>query len=322
MNRIDRLTAILIHLQGKPRVPIEELEERFEMSRRTLFRDIRSLMEAGVPIGGDAGQGYFIVEGYHLPPVVFNKEEAAAILLGAKLIEKNADDAVSKQFQEAMIKIKAVLRYNDKEFLDNLDKSISVVGSPSTQQIGFPESHIGDIQSALALKKKIEITYFSNYNETISVRTVSPLGLVFYTGRWHLIAHCHLREDLRDFRTDRIQKIRVTNENYNPVDYPDHSSFIYGMIGGTEKNEGIIRFSKEVSRFIQDQKYFYGFVSETKTEKHVEMTFLTPHYKYLARWILMFLSEAEVISPPELKELVIAYSEELTRHHNSRTPVT
>ena len=67
--------------KAKPRVPIDELEERFEVSRRTIFRDIKSLMEAGVPIGGDAGDGYFIVEGYHLPPVVFNKEEASAILL-------------------------------------------------------------------------------------------------------------------------------------------------------------------------------------------------------------------------------------------------
>ena len=107
MNRIDRLNALLIHLQGKPRVPIEELEERFEIGRRTAFRDIRSLIDAGVPIGGDAGEGYFIVEGYHLPPVVFNKEEATAILMGAKFIEKSADAHTVETFEKAMYKIGA-----------------------------------------------------------------------------------------------------------------------------------------------------------------------------------------------------------------------
>ena len=97
MNRIDRLTAILVHLQSKSRVPLEELEDRFEVSKRTIFRDVKSLMEAGVPIGGDAGEGYFIVEGYHLPPVVFNKEEAAAILVGAKFIQKNGGEQINKR---------------------------------------------------------------------------------------------------------------------------------------------------------------------------------------------------------------------------------
>ena len=157
MNRIDRLNALLIHLQGKPRVPIEELENRFVVSRRTIFRDIKSLIEAGVPIGGDAGQGYFIVEGYHLPPVVFNKEEASAILIGAKFIEQTADNYTIEAFQKALFKIKAVLKYSDKEFLDNLEEKIAIRHMPGQQQV--PDSHIAEIQLAIATDKLISITY-------------------------------------------------------------------------------------------------------------------------------------------------------------------
>lgn len=315
MNRIDRLTAILIQLQTKPRVPLQEFEDRFGISRRTVFRDIKSLIEAGVPIGGDAGEGYFIVDGYHLPPVVFNKEEAGAILLGAKLIEKNADTQIAKNFTEAMYKIKAVLRYRDKEFLEALEKSISVVGSPMVANQGFPDSHIAEIQLALAARKVLKISYHSNYKDQETARVVEPLGLVYYSSRWHLIGYCRLREDLRDFRTDRIQSLIILPETFNPDNHPNFMEFTHGMVGGTDANEATIRFSKKTSRFIQEQKYFYGFVEERIDGDEVEMKFFTPHYEYLARWLLMFGCEATVVAPSKLQGLVATFSSELFEHH-------
>ncbi|MEQ8472122.1 MAG: YafY family protein [Marinoscillum sp.] len=315
MNRIDRLTAILVHLQGKPRIPLEELEERFVVSRRTIFRDIKSLMEAGVPIGGDAGEGYFIVEGYHLPPVVFNKEEASAILIGAKFIEKNADSQIARNFSEALYKIKAVLRYRDREFLENLEQSISVIGPPTATKMHFPDSHIEEIQTALASRKKIKISYYSNYTEQTNDREVEPLGLVHYSGRWHLIGYCLLRKDFRDFRTDRIQTLRILLDSFDPGKHPNFMDFVHGMVGGTDAKEVEIRFTKKMSRFIQDQKYAHGFVEETKHKDYVDMKFITPHYAYLARWIMMYGDEATVLSPNELQGLVAKYSKELFDHH-------
>jgi predicted DNA-binding transcriptional regulator YafY len=207
MNRIDRLNAILIHIQGKPKVRLEELEDRFDVSRRTIFRDIRSLLEAGVPIGGDAGEGYFIVDGYHLPPVVFNKEEASALLLGEKFIEINADQQTIDLFREAMYKVKAVLRYSDKEFLEMLEQKISI--RPHSHEEHLPNAHLMEIQQAIATNHVLRIEYHANYSDAITKREVEPLGMVFYSNRWHLIAHCRLRDDLRDFRADRIRIIRM-----------------------------------------------------------------------------------------------------------------
>src|SRR4051812_30453187 len=126
MNRIDRLTAILIQLQTKRVVKAEEISDRFEISLRTVYRDVKALMEAGVPVGSEAGKGYFIVDGYHLPPVMFNQQEASAMLTAGKLVEKMTDDSIRKAYESALFKIRSVLNDSEKDHLENLQSSIAV----------------------------------------------------------------------------------------------------------------------------------------------------------------------------------------------------
>ncbi len=314
MNRIDRLNAVMIQLQSKPRVTIAELEERFELSRRTIFRDIRALMDAGVPIGGDAGDGYFVVDGYHLPPVVFNKEEASAVLLGAKFIEHNADAQTSLSFQNALTKVKAVLRYADKEFLEQLENKIAILPSPRTAKTGFPDSHMSEIQYAIAAKRTLQIEYYSNYNNSTTLREIEPLGMVYYSSRWHVIGYCRLREDLRDFRTDRIQKLNLSNNTFDPNKHPDYLEFLMNTLMGTDANEVKVRFTKEVYRFISDQKYFYGYADEVDLGDNVEMTFYTTSYEIFARWLLTYSNSVEVISPQQLIDKTAYLAEEAYLH--------
>jgi predicted DNA-binding transcriptional regulator YafY len=316
MNRIDRLNALLIHLQGKPRVTLNELEQRFEIGRRTVFRDIKSLMEAGVPIGGDAGEGYFVVEGYHLPPVVFNKEEASAILMGAKFIEQSADNHTVQAFEKAMFKIKAVLKYSDKEFLDNLDERISI--RPNSIPRQFPDSHIAEIQMAIATNRLISMTYYSQYNDSTTEREVEPLGMVFYSGRWHLIAFCRLRQDLRDFRADRIQKVNILSEEIDPTKHPNYLEFMHEALIGTDAKEAIIICSKMAARFMGEQKYYMGFAEETRLEdERFKMKFVTPHYDYFARWLMSFGNGVEIVAPSELQGIAATIAKELLEHHSA-----
>ena len=315
MNRIDRLSALLIHLQSKPRVPISELEERFEVGRRTVFRDIRSLIDSGVPIGGDAGEGYFIVEGYHLPPVVFNKEEASAILMGAKFIERSADTHTIQSFEKAMYKIKAVLKYSDKEFLENLEDRIAIRPSPSPNST--PDSHIAEIQLAIATNRLINICYYSHYSDSTTQREVEPLGMVFYSGRWHLIAYCRLRKDLRDFRADRIQKVKVLSESVDPSKHPNYMDFLNESLPGTDAKEATIIVSSMVARFMGEQKYHQGFIEEKKLEDgRFEMKFVTPYYEHFARWLMMYGKEIEIVSPSELQGRAATLAKELLEHHS------
>ena len=314
MNRIDRLNAILIQLQGKPRVTINELVDRFVVSPRTIFRDIKSLMESGIPIGGDAGSGYFVVEGYHLPPVVFNKDEAAALLLGSKFIKHQADKDVVQNFEEAMYKVRAVLKYADKNYLSSLEENISV--APFARNTNeFPNSYISIIQNALAEQKVLNIEYHSNYKDQSTKREIEPLGIVYYSGRWHLIAYCRLRKNMRDFRCDRISNCRILMEKYDRSKHPSFPEFLEQMIVGTESREVIIRVPKKVNRYIGNQKYYYGYAGESFHGDLVEMKFYTPSYNFFARWLLMFGKDVTIVSPEELQLETEKLVFELQQHY-------
>src|ERR1700734_2112996 len=129
MNRIDRLTAILIQLQSKRVVKAQDIAERFAISLRTVYRDIRTLEEGGIPIIGEAGVGYSIMDGYRLPPIMFTKEEATAFLTAEKLIEKLTDTSTEESYKSAMYKVKAVLRATEKDFLETIDEHIEVLNN-------------------------------------------------------------------------------------------------------------------------------------------------------------------------------------------------
>jgi len=315
MNRIDRLTAILIHIQGRRRTAISVLQERFNVSKRTLFRDIKSLIEAGVPIGGDAGEGYFIVAGYHLPPVVFNKEEAGAILTGFKMMESYGDLKTSQTFAEALYKIKAVLKYRDKEFLEKLENQVRIL--PTYKHVMHPigNLHLEELQYALGNTRVLQINYQTPYSETTTDREIEPLGLVNYSSNWHLIAFCRMRQSMRNFRMDRVLKLNILSETFDAQSHPDYMSFLEETLAAEALEEVVVSFTKMVSRFMGDQKYQFGFVDEKTIEDRVKMKFFVHHIDYFARWLLSFGDQVEIVSPLSLSVRIQELIKELSEHH-------
>ncbi len=130
MNRLQRLSSILIQLQSGSWVRSQDIAQRFKISARTVYRDIQSLGESGVPILGEAGYGYRLVEGYKLPPVSFSLQEASALITAEKLIEKQTDHGLEQDYKSALFKIKAVLHKSDKEYLAALEDNIQVLHNP------------------------------------------------------------------------------------------------------------------------------------------------------------------------------------------------
>ncbi|MRG47638.1 WYL domain-containing protein [Chitinophaga sp. SYP-B3965] len=318
MNRIDRLTAILVQLQGKKVVKAQEIADRFEISLRTVYRDVKALMEAGVPIGAEAGTGYYIVEGYHLPPIMFNRTEAAALLTGEKLMEKHSDHSNQQQFSNAMQKIRAVLRGTDKDFLESLDDNIAVIKSrPNNVGEEFPNRFLSEIQDALARQKVLSLDYYSHYNATSARRDIEPIGIFHMHNSWHLIGYCRLRQDYRDFRADRIKSLSVTDQTFNKNGRMSLQEFI--AKGHKENEEKLtevkVRFSHDVARFLTEQKYYYGFVQEKTEEQFIEMTFLYGSLPCIARWLLMLGNKATIISPVDMKDIMQVKIKELLAHH-------
>lgn len=303
MNRIDRVTAILIQLQSRKVVKAQDIADRFGISLRTVYRDINTLEEAGIPVIGEAGVGYSIMDGYRLPPVMFTKEEAIAFLTAEKLVENFTDAATETDYKSAMYKVRSVLRGTEKDLLENIEDHIAVRRS----YLPFDNAQVSNtlqlLLRSISEKKVVEIEYQAQGYEQSSVRSIEPVG-VFYSGSyWHSIAWCRLRNDYRDFRTDRILKIRQKDEVFDQ-EHPSLKSYLEKMSRQENLETIVINVDADIVRYLHESKYYYGFVSEKKVKDKVQMTFLSRGAHVFVRWYAMFADHAEVVQPESLRQFL------------------
>ena len=309
MNRVDRLAAMLIHLQSKKIVTAQELAQRFGICIRTVYRDIRALEAAGIPLGSEAGVGYCLVEGYHLPPVRFTFEEAGALLLAGKLAGAFADAKTKSNFDSALYKIRTVLGNEDKAFVAEIEEKIGVFDM-SGENMPVENSFIKDIQTALYLKNIMEIHYYSPPANQTTVRKIEPVSLGFYENHWHLIAYCHLRHAYRDFRIDRIQNLYLTDQSFSKA-HPPLETVIKKMLGAKNLCNVTVRLKKDSNYEIIRNKCIWGLVGEKDLGGRMEIMLLTDSLPVLGRWLLHYGREVEILSPVELQEIMRQYAAEI-----------
>lgn len=303
MNRIDRISAILIQLQSQRVVKARDIADRFTISLRTVYRDVKALEEAGIPVIGEAGIGYSLVEGYRLPPVMFTPEEAIAFLTAEKLVEKLTDGVNGTNYKSAMFKIKSVLKTAEKDLLADMNEAIEVL---KTKRIppGQPDLNlIQPILKSIAQKKAIAIEYFANYSKKYSSRCIEPVGVFYLDNYWHLIAFCLLRNDYRDFRLDRISGLTLTDEAFHHK-HPPLKIYLAQQYKDRNLFDVVIRVDKQAANYLGEEKYYHGFVAEMGIGEEMEMSFLTASMEGFARWFLMFGDHARIVRPDALKDRV------------------
>ncbi|RZK82693.1 MAG: YafY family transcriptional regulator [Pedobacter sp.] len=222
MNRIDRLFGILVLLQTRKYITADQISMQFDISVRTVYRDIKALSEQGIPISFEQPKGYFIVQGYFLPPVSFNMEEANALLMMERLASSFADKSIHRHYTTALNKVKSVLKNSQKEKLEILNDNIKFQLADSMRN---DFDHLSILQTAITSQNIIEIIYTS-YGAESSKRQVEPIGLIFYAFNWHLIAWCHLRAEYRDFRVSRIETIKCLDTPFKKTDHMQLSDYM------------------------------------------------------------------------------------------------
>jgi predicted DNA-binding transcriptional regulator YafY len=302
-------------LQTKRILTGKEIAERYGICLRTVYRDIRTLEDAGVPIGSEPGMGYFLTPGYHLPPVMFTNKEARALLLGGKLIEKFSDLATNRHYACALDKIKAVINEPEKERLNTLSAHIEVLQHAHRIREGFSDDLLPDIQGTLGRNQVVRIDYTSGYKEENTRRAIEPLGLCFYAQHWHLLAFCRLRQDYRDFRVDRIRSIEPLDETFDASRRDNLAERIGKMATELEVHPACVRFAKTIMPFVGDQKYYFGLVDEKAVGQQVEMHFLTASYDHLSHWLISYIDTVEVISPVALKRSLAEHAARIYAHY-------
>lgn len=211
-KRLSRLTAILTQLQTKRLTTATTLADKFGVSVRTIYRDIRALEQAGVPILTEDGKGYTLMDGYKIPPVMFTESQANALILAEQLVLKNKDTSFIKDYTEAIDKIKAVLRQSEKEKANLLADRTRFEQNLNRER---NSNNLSQLQNALTNFQLAKIEYI-NENGKSSTRTVEPFALLSTTENWLMVAWCHLRKEFRYFRLDRIKKTEILNEKFTP----------------------------------------------------------------------------------------------------------
>ncbi len=212
--RISRLTSIVTILKSKSLVTARELADKYQVSTRTIYRDIRTLENSGIPIITEEGLGFTLMEGYKMPPVAFTEKEALALITSEQLIIRNKDESLIEHYNTAITKIKSVLRNSSKKKVELLSKRIIF----RNNRENFKTSNlVVDLQMTITNYQLIKITYHSLEKNT-TIRQVEPFAIYSTQDNWLLIAFCRLRNEFRKFRVDCIEKMVVlpkTFQNHN-----------------------------------------------------------------------------------------------------------
>jgi len=206
MRRADRLFEIVQHLRGSRLVTAATLAGKLEVSVRTIYRDVRDLQAAGVPIDGAAGVGYILRPGYHLPPLMFSPGEIEALIVGARMVKAWAGHGLAAAAAESLIKIGDVVP------AERMRAARKVPIFASGFQVQDAErSNLDIFGQAIDDLAKVSFAYCDGEGE-LTDRTVRPLAMHFWGKVWTLAAWCELRDDFRTFRVDRTQDVRMADE--------------------------------------------------------------------------------------------------------------
>ncbi|MHA4808969.1 helix-turn-helix transcriptional regulator [Flavitalea flava] len=212
-TRLSRLTAILIQLQTKKLITATILADKFNVSVRTIYRDIRALEQSGVPILTEEGKGYSLMEGYRIPPVSLTESEANALITAEQFVLKNRDASFVKEYTGAISKIKSVLGQTTKENANLLSDRIAISQNNTNDRTS---NYLSTLQLALTNFSLTKIDYQKQDAKETSTRIIEPFALLSTQENWLLVAWCRLRKEFRLFRLDRIKNLQIQSEKFEP----------------------------------------------------------------------------------------------------------
>ncbi len=288
MNRIDRLFGILLLLQARRLVRAVDIAAHYEISERTVYRDIAALMQLGVPIISQAGEGYRLIDGYFLPPLIFTPDEASQLFLGIKMLESSGNESAA--LASVREKISAVLPERTRRQAMPLVDAISFYFEQNRFDLKMP--HLPELQSAIFGRHPARIIY-RNWNSTETTeRVIEPFRLMFNTKAWYVVAYCRLRGAVRSFRLERIEELTIQAETFSTQhDEPP---------AAPPSVEARVRFAESVLRQVRENQH-YGFVEEADDGV---MVYRVHHLDELKHWVFGWGSKAEALTPDDLRDFI------------------
>jgi predicted DNA-binding transcriptional regulator YafY len=314
MNRTDRLLAIVLELQGKGRQRAEDLAETFETSKRTIYRDIQALCEAGVPLMSTPGRGYALMEGYFLPPLSFSADEATMLLLGSEVMAQNFDAQYRAAAESAARKIAGVLPEPLRAEVHQLQNSIVFVESGTG---GKPDEQakLQLLRRAIIQRVTVRFRYQRRHGaedeDNQTEREADPYMLAHVGDSWYLTAYCHMRRGIRRFRLERMDDLILLTRSFTrPVEFsqsrsiqPEHGDLVARVL-----------FDAEVVRWVREARSFFV-VAEEETPEGLLVTLHMRQEDDALQWLLSWGRHVRVLEPESLQRRVAAEARALLQHH-------
>lgn len=296
-RRLERIVHIFFLLQSRSVVTNKELQERFHIGRRTVYRDLKVLEQAGVPVINESGQGFSIIEGFRMLPSRFSQEEVLSLMVAEKVMQKHETAFVRQHFETALIKIKGSFRAQQKDHLSHLENKLQI-NEPFRETKYLPDI-IDVLLKSILSKRVVEISYVKSGTSLKVARTIEPVGLFYENGSWYVLAWCRLKSGYRNFRLDRIQRIIRCDDNFKQ----EHPSVDELRRADSQNNitPVVIAVDPDYAHFLHWERQNYGFSREEMLSNEIIMYFDCRQSPVsFARWFMRFVDVAKILEPAYL----------------------
>ena len=314
MNRTDRLLAIVLELQGKGKQRAEDLAATFETSKRTIYRDIQALGEAGVPLVSIPGRGYSLMKGYFLPPLSFTTDEATMLLLGSDFMAQNFDAQYRTAAQSASRKIAGVLPEKLRDEVQSLQQNIRFVSAGMMD--GTPQANmLQQLRRAIIEHTTMRFHYHTRHvsdgKSGENTREADPYGLAYVRNTWIMVGYCHMRKDIRNFRLDRIEQLELLAKTFQRP--PDFKMQVRPL---EERGTIIVKavFDNDVARWVREARSYYT-IAEEATPAGLLVTLKIRQESELLQWLLGWGRHVRVLEPESLRQRLVEEAEEMMKNH-------
>ncbi|MDR3542644.1 MAG: YafY family protein [Desulfosporosinus sp.] len=226
MTKAERLFELTLFLRSRrTAITAEAIAERMQVSPRTIYRDVQSLIVAGVPVMGEPGVGYLIRSDNHLPPLLFTPDEVQALIVGSRMVQAFTDRDLAQGARNAEVKIRSVLTEPLKRHAEQQPYRIPIMDSDAPLR----DVH-GRLRRACEQHRKIRV-FYRDEKQLQSERILWPLAIIGWTGRWTLLAWCELRRDYRNFRFDRFESLEVLEKQFRPTEEISIAHYLRHIVG-------------------------------------------------------------------------------------------
>lgn len=316
-NTATRLITLIMLLQRQPNQTAAQLARTLDVSVRTVQRYMTMLDEMGIPIYAERGPygGYALVRGYKMPPLVFTPEEAVAIYLGTSFLEQVWGRLYQEAARGALAKLDNVLPDEQRREVAWASQTLLAIGMHQADP-NSSAPHLEKLWAAVHGRRRVSLLYRGRNQPEPLPRDIDPYVLVHGWGRQYCLGYCHLRQDIRSFRVDRILQLDLTEQAFEiPADF-DLEAYVAGEPYFQRRIQVRLYFASEAALQALDNQSQWDTV-EKQPDGSIIVTFAIPDVEVAASIVMNYGYLAEVVEPEELRVLVRERARAIAARHAS-----